>query len=44
MMIDITPRRVTGEWLFMRTIKARDTALAGSHHMHIDRGRRAFSS
>lgn len=44
MMIDITPRRVTGEWLFMRTIKARDTALAGSHHMHVDRGRRAFSS
>jgi alkaline phosphatase D len=44
MMIDITPRRVTGEWLFMRTIKARDTALAGSHRMHVDRGRRAFSS
>ena len=42
MMIEITPRRVTGEWLFMRTIKARDTTLAGSHFMHVDRGRRAF--
>ena len=43
MMIDITPQRVTGEWLFMRTIKARDTALAGSHLMRVDRGRRAFT-
>jgi alkaline phosphatase D len=43
MMIEITPRRVTGEWLFMRTIKARDTALAGTHHMHVERGRRTFA-
>jgi hypothetical protein len=34
MMIEVTPQRVTGEWLFMRTIKARDTALAGTHRMH----------
>jgi len=43
MMIDITPRRVAGEWLFMRTIGSRDIALAGSHQMHVERGRRAFA-
>ncbi|MBO9558378.1 MAG: alkaline phosphatase D family protein [Caulobacter sp.] len=43
MMIDITPRRVTGEWLFMRTIKARDLTVADSHRMSVERGRRAFS-
>ena len=44
MMIEVTPKRVTGEWLFMRTIKARDTALAGSHRMQVERGRRVFST
>lgn len=43
MMIDITPQRVTGEWRFMQTIKARNTALAGSHQMHVERGRRALA-
>jgi alkaline phosphatase D len=43
MMIDITPQRVTGEWLFLRTIKSRDAALVGSHRMHVGRGRRAFA-
>lgn len=43
MMIDITSQRVTGEWSFMQTIKARSTALAGSHRMHVQRGRRAFA-
>lgn len=42
MMIDITPQRVTGEWLFMRTIKSRDTALGGAHRMSVERGRRKF--
>jgi alkaline phosphatase D len=42
MMIEITPQRVTGEWLFMKTIKARNTGLAGSHQMHAARGQRAF--
>ena len=42
MMIEITPQRVTGEWLFMKTIKDRDMALAGAHRMHVERGRRAF--
>ena len=44
MMIEITPQRVTGEWLFMQTIKARTTALAGSHHMQVERGRKAFAA
>jgi alkaline phosphatase D len=43
MMIDITPQRVTGEWLFLKTIKARDAAIVGSHRMHVARGRRAFA-
>jgi alkaline phosphatase D len=43
MMLDITPQRVTGEWLFMKTIKSRSTALAGSYRMSAERGRRKFS-
>ncbi|MCX8477363.1 MAG: alkaline phosphatase D family protein [Sphingomonas sp.] len=42
MMIEITPRRVTGEWLFLQTIQSRTTAIAGTHRMHVERGRRAF--
>ena len=44
MMIEITPDRVTGEWLFLSTIKARTTELAGSHRMSVERGRRTFSA
>jgi alkaline phosphatase D len=44
LMIDLTPQRVTGEWLFMRTIKSRSTDLAGSHRMSAERGRRKFSA
>jgi alkaline phosphatase D len=44
MMIDITPQRLTGEWLFMKTIKSRSTALAGTHRMTAERGRRKFSA
>lgn len=43
LMVDITPQRVTGEWLFLQTIKTRNTALAGSHRMHVERGRKAFA-
>lgn len=43
MMIDVTPQRVTGEWLFLRTIKAPTTELAGTHRMQVDRGRRRFA-
>lgn len=44
MMIEITPQRVTGEWQFLQTIQARTTALAGTHRMHAERGRRAFAA
>jgi alkaline phosphatase D len=44
MMIDLTPQRVTGDWLFMRTTKSRSTALAGNHRMSAERGRRKFSA
>jgi len=43
MMVEITPQRVTGEWLFMRTIKTPTTELAGTHRMRVDRGRRRFT-
>jgi alkaline phosphatase D len=44
MMLDVTSSRVTGEWLFMRTVKARSLALAGSHRMSVQRGRRVFAA
>ncbi|WBY06655.1 alkaline phosphatase D family protein [Sphingomonas sp. 7/4-4] len=43
MMLEVTPERVTGEWLFLQTIKARNTAMAGTHRMHVRRGRRVFA-
>lgn len=43
MMIDVRPERVSGEWLFMRTIRERSTALSGTHRMQAERGRRRFS-
>ena len=42
MMIDITPGRVSGEWIFMDTIKARSTAVASVHRMAVQKGRRRF--
>jgi alkaline phosphatase D len=44
MMIEITPERLSGEWLFMQTIKTRTTSLAGSHRMHVERKRRVFAA
>lgn len=44
MVIDVTPERVGGEWVFMQTIKSRSTALAGVHRMWVERGRRRFLS
>lgn len=44
MMIEVTPQRVSGEWLFLQTIKARSTALSGSHRMSVERGRRVFTA
>lgn len=43
MMVEITPQRVTGEWLFLQTIQSRTTAIAATHRMHVERGRRAFA-
>ncbi|MCI4592691.1 alkaline phosphatase D family protein [Sphingobium sp. BYY-5] len=43
MMIDIRHQRVTGEWLFLDTIKTRSLALAGTHRMAVDHGRRVFA-
>jgi alkaline phosphatase D len=42
MMIDIAPERVGGEWIFMETVKARTSAVAGVHRMTVDKGRRRF--
>ena len=44
MMLDVTPERVTGEWLFLQTVKARSTSIAGTHRMHVERGRKVFAS
>jgi alkaline phosphatase D len=44
MMMEITPERVTGEWLFMQTIQSRTTALAGTHRMHVERGRKVLAA
>ncbi len=44
MMMEITPDRVTGDWLFLDTIKQRSTAIADTHRMHVERGRRVFAA
>jgi len=44
MMMQITPQRVTGEWLFLQTIKARSLEIAGTHRMSVERGRRVFAA
>lgn len=43
MMIDVTPERVGGEWIFLQTVKSRSTAVAGAHRMSVERGRRRFT-
>ena len=40
--LHLTPRRATAEWLFMRTIRERGTALAGRHVMTSARGSDRF--
>lgn len=32
-MMTVTPQSIAGEWLFMRSIATRDTALAETHRM-----------
>ena len=44
MMIEITPQHVTGEWLFMQTIKTRNSAVADRHRMQVERGRRSLAA
>ncbi|WP_423603872.1 alkaline phosphatase D family protein [Sphingomonas sp. MS122] len=43
LMVEVTPQRVTGEWLFLDTIRERSLKLAGMHRMQVQRGRRAFA-
>ena len=40
--LQLTPEAVTAEWHFLRTVKERDTALAGSHRMRVARGQRRW--
>lgn len=42
-MIDITPASISGEWVFMQSIKTRSIATAGSHRMSAEKDRKAFS-
>jgi alkaline phosphatase D len=44
MAIELTPARVTGEWRFLDTIRARTTRLADTHRMSVLAGQRKFSS
>ena len=41
--LELTPERATGTWHFLGTVRARSTALAGSHRMRIQRGTNRFS-
>lgn len=41
--LEITPERVRGDYLFMDTVKARSTKLAGVKRMTVERGRRMFA-
>jgi len=43
-LLDITPQHITGEWVFMQDIKSRGTATSASHHLRVERGRRAFAT
>ncbi len=42
--IEVTPRQVTGEWLFLDTIKQRSTNIVGSHRMSVTRGARRLTA
>lgn len=42
-MIEITPQRVTGEWVFMQDIKTHGTDVAGTHRMRVERDRKVFA-
>lgn len=40
--VQLTPDAVTAEWHFLRTVRERDTALAGSHRLRVARGQRRW--
>ncbi|MEA3011573.1 MAG: alkaline phosphatase [Sphingomonadales bacterium] len=42
MILDLTPARATGEWLFLDTVRQRSTAIAGRHGMTTARGTNRF--
>ena len=42
--VQLTPERVTGEWVFMDTVKARSLAIRPGKTMSVERGRRIFSA
>ena len=44
MALDLTPERVTGEWVFLDTIAGRSTATVPSRKMQVERGRRVFTA
>ncbi|HEY0112108.1 MAG TPA: alkaline phosphatase D family protein [Allosphingosinicella sp.] len=41
--LTLTPRRATGEWHFLETIRTRSTRLAGSRRMSVERGSNRFA-
>ena len=41
--LELTPERAVGEWLFLDTVRARSTALAGRHSLSVRRGDNRFS-
>jgi alkaline phosphatase D len=42
MILDLTPERATGEWLFLDTVRQRSTAIAARHRMTSVRGTNRF--
>ena len=42
--LTLTPERVTGEWLFLKTIQTADTTMAAAHRMHVRHGRNVLEA
>lgn len=43
MAIEVTPEKVTGEWVFLDSVATRTLATKPSHKMHVEYGRRTFA-
>jgi alkaline phosphatase D len=43
MAIEVTPEKVTGEWVFLDSVTTRTLATKPSHKMQVERGRRTFA-